>query len=465
LPRSHLNIVECLKTRRLNIEIDKKLKNISPEIYIQSNKNLRQIIDDYFYLGMINGLERKMIETKILLNKICYEIEAELKESCCLEFIASVYFFDDFENRLYLGASPNGIPGWNEAIESLDIIPGPNVASCGTSLYMKEPVIVSDTYTDVKWESFQWLARKYQIRTDWSVPFFYKGKSIGTFVLIAKEINQLSQKALELVTSKARELEEKLAEIQEDLYRIRNKIYKIEGIVDLDGKIEMVKSELSKTFEGWYREDIIHPADRFVVGEKLQKVIQNGGTVRTIYRTKNEYDETMLQGEWIPTEVTWQPVMDDDDDDEMIALRFVALLNTPDCKLYETENLPLQKYYKFHAVTDSSGHVITSVGTGLTEVLGIKPTAWMGTKKYVNIHPDDYDRAYAMLYRARDEKRITKSIHRFIGKDGKDVILELHFIPIINRIGMVTNIHAEVYQGTPECQKFEWLLKNMANSQ
>lgn len=463
MPRSHLNIVECLKTRRLNIEIDKKLRSIIPELYIQSNKNLRQIIDDYFNLGMINGLEKKMIETKILLNRICYQIEAELKESCGLEFIASVYFYDDRENRIYLGASPNGITGWNEAIESLIIIPGPNVASCGTALYLKEPVIVSDTYTDKKWEHFQGIARRFEIRTDWSVPFFYEGKPTGTFVLIAKEINRLSQKALELVTRKARELEDKLAGIQEDLYRIRNQIYKVEGIVDLDGKIEMVKSELTKTFEGCYCEDIIHPADRFTVLEKLQKVIKNGETVRLIYRIKNDYDETMLQGEWIPTEATWHPVLDDDA--EVIAFRFVALLNTPDCRLYEMKELPLQKYYKFHAETDSSGHVITSVGAGLTEVLGIKPTAWMGTKKYVNIHPDDYQRAYAMLYRARDEKRITKSVHRFIRPDGIHVTLELHFIPIINHIGNVTNIYAEVYQGTPECQKYEWLLKNKVNSQ
>nr|WP_263323115.1 PAS domain-containing protein [Neobacillus sp. Marseille-Q6967] len=451
-----LLIAKCIKTKRLNKEVDNLLKKLIPLIYCQSKKNIREIIDRYFECGIINGLEKKMVESKIIMNQICSEIETEIRDICGKEFIATVYIYDEENKHLYLGASPNGIPGWNEALESLEITPGPNVGSCGTALYYGTPVVVSDTYTDDKWEIFRDLVTKFEIRSDWSVPFYYEGKPVGTFVMVSREIQHPTKEALQLVINKARELEEKLAEIQNDLYRIRHRIFKIEGIVDLDGKIEMVKSELPQYLEGVNRKDFIHPADSLEVS-KLWERVKCGEKINHVYRVKKQYIEKDSEEEWIPVEVTWTPIIDDDG--EVIACQSVVLLDSPKCREYEKTKLHLKKFFKFHAVTDSSGFAITQVGEGIRNVLGIEPTAWMGIKKYVNIHPADVNQAYGALYRSRDEKKITSSVHRFIGKDGSVVTLELHFNPILDDNGNVTNIYVEIYQDTPRCQKFEMLAK------
>lgn len=449
-------MLECIKTKRLSDEIDQRLRELTPYLYNQSNKNLREIIDEYFNQGMIDGLERKMIETKILLNRICNEIEATLKNHSGAEFFASIYFYDDVENRLYLGASPNGMQSLNKAVESLTLSPSKNGTSCEALLYLGEPVIVSDTITDVRWENFRDLAKEFGIRTSWIVPLFYKNKPIGTFVLNASKFITPSNGEIELVIHKAKELQKKLAVIQEDLFRIRNQIYKVEGIVDLDGFLSMINSDFATTFEGQYRWDFIHPEDRKLAVDMWEKV-KKGETVHFLYRLKNLFPELGSNKEWVTAEFHWSPIMDDD---EVIAGRSVVLFNTPRC--IEKEEY-IDKYYKFTAITDSTGHVITYVSTGIKEILGIKPTAWMGVKKYVNLHPDDNDRVYATLNQARKLKNTTISVHRFIRPDGEIVTLEAHFSPMFDQTGKVTSMYCEFYQDTPSCQQFNWYINHQTN--
>jgi PAS domain S-box-containing protein len=47
---------------------------------------------------------------------------------------------------------------------------GPSEGSCGTSMYFKKPVIVSDIENDVLWEKYKSIAAKYGFKACWSVP-------------------------------------------------------------------------------------------------------------------------------------------------------------------------------------------------------------------------------------------------------------------------------------------------------
>jgi formate hydrogenlyase transcriptional activator len=57
---------------------------------------------------------------------------------------------------------------------------GPKGASCGTAVYRKEPVYVTDILTDPIWDDYRTLVLPYGIRSVWSRPLFTsEGKAEG----------------------------------------------------------------------------------------------------------------------------------------------------------------------------------------------------------------------------------------------------------------------------------------------
>src|SRR5215470_15544725 len=65
---------------------------------------------------------------------------------------------------------------------------GPNNASCGTAVYRREPVYVTDILNDPLWDDFRDLFLPYGIRSSWSRPLFTsEGKVLGTFAILYRE--------------------------------------------------------------------------------------------------------------------------------------------------------------------------------------------------------------------------------------------------------------------------------------
>ncbi len=65
---------------------------------------------------------------------------------------------------------------------------GPKGASCGTAVYRKKPVYVSDILTDPLWVDYRDLVSAYGIRSVWSRPLFTnEGKTLGTFAILYRE--------------------------------------------------------------------------------------------------------------------------------------------------------------------------------------------------------------------------------------------------------------------------------------
>jgi len=112
--------------------------------------------------------------------------------------------------------------------------------------------------------------------------------------------------------------------------------------------------------------------------------------------------------------------------------------------------------------TDPTGHVITYVSPEIKNVLGIEPTTWMGVKKYVELHPQDYDRAYRQLFKACKSKTSTTSVHRFKHKDGKWIIVEARFIPHLDPTDKLESIYIECYLNTDACKEFEIYIQDQA---
>jgi len=105
----------------------------------------------------------KRMSLRILLNYFLKGIQKIFPGMYC-----SVLTLDDDSLCVRLLAAP-GLPAiYAHAIDGLPI--GPAEGSCGTAMYSKETVIVSDIATDPRWKDHRDLALQFGLRACWSIP-------------------------------------------------------------------------------------------------------------------------------------------------------------------------------------------------------------------------------------------------------------------------------------------------------
>ncbi|BBM71094.1 PAS domain S-box protein [Rhodothermus marinus] len=109
-----------------------------------------------------------------LLDALCTAIEARLPDGICTILLLS-------KDRLYRGAS-HMPPEYGARIEKLEI--GPEVGSCGTAAFTKQPVWASDVFSDPRWAAYRELAERFNFRACWSYPIRNaRGEVLGTFAV------------------------------------------------------------------------------------------------------------------------------------------------------------------------------------------------------------------------------------------------------------------------------------------
>jgi formate hydrogenlyase transcriptional activator len=76
----------------------------------------------------------------------------------------------------------------------------PKGGSCGTAVYRREPVYVTDIVTDPIWDDYRDLMLPYDIRAVWSRPLFASdGKTLGSFAILYREVRSPSADDLQLI--------------------------------------------------------------------------------------------------------------------------------------------------------------------------------------------------------------------------------------------------------------------------
>jgi PAS domain S-box-containing protein len=145
--------------------------------------------------------------------------------------LCSVLLLDEDGQHVRHGAAPNLPEPYIKAIDGLSI--GPKTGSCGTAMYRREPVVVTDILEDSLWEAYRGVAELYGLRACWSTPILaHSGKALGSFAMYYREPRSPSAaeaSALELATHLAgiaierrlaREERERLRQAQADLAHI-----------------------------------------------------------------------------------------------------------------------------------------------------------------------------------------------------------------------------------------------------
>src|ERR1700676_3239080 len=163
---------------------------------------------------------------KEILETLVRVVEAQFAGLLC-----SVLLLDEDGLHVRHGAAPSLPEPYSKAIDGLCI--GPKAGSCGTAMYRREPVVVTDILQDPLWEPYRGLVEPYGFRACWSTPVLaHSGKALGSFAMYYREPRSPSAvetRALEMAThlagiaierKLAREERERLRQAQADLAHI-----------------------------------------------------------------------------------------------------------------------------------------------------------------------------------------------------------------------------------------------------
>src|SRR5260370_39872288 len=125
------------------------------------------------------------------------KVIARLVESQGKGLFCTIWLPDEQGNYLYCAAAPS-LPGFSDHVGRTEV--SPKGASCGTAVYRREPVYVTDILTDPSWDDYRHLMLPYGIRSVWSRPLFTSdGKVLGTFAILYREARSPGASDLQLI--------------------------------------------------------------------------------------------------------------------------------------------------------------------------------------------------------------------------------------------------------------------------
>src|SRR5882724_8735402 len=127
-----------------------------------------------------------------VLTIIAQLVEAQGKGTLC-----TIWLPDSDGSQLRCAAAPS-LPGFSAHVGPTLV--GPKGASCGTAVYRREPVYVTDILSDPLWDDYRELFEPYGICSVWSRPLFAAdGKVLGTFAILYREARSPDSTDLQLI--------------------------------------------------------------------------------------------------------------------------------------------------------------------------------------------------------------------------------------------------------------------------
>ena len=139
--------------------------------------------EEPFYAGQTRVLEMVAANAPLpeVLTNLVLLMEAQAEGMLC-----SILVLTADGMRVRHGAAPSLPEAYVKAVDGAPI--GPRNGSCGTAMYLKKPVVVTNVMTDPLWADYRDLAEICGLRACWSTPIFSpQGDVIGSFAMYRQE--------------------------------------------------------------------------------------------------------------------------------------------------------------------------------------------------------------------------------------------------------------------------------------
>src|ERR1700739_3033917 len=112
--------------------------------------------------------------------------------------LCSIFLLDEDSLHLRYGVAASLPEAYWAATDGICI--GPNVGSCGTAAYLRQPVFVSDIASDPRWVKYRGFALQSGLRAAWSTPIMsHDGKVLGTFCMYYREVRHPTPDDIQLI--------------------------------------------------------------------------------------------------------------------------------------------------------------------------------------------------------------------------------------------------------------------------
>ncbi len=140
--------------------------------------------EEFFRAGQSRVLEMIAADAPLadVLTSLVLLMEGQAEGLRC-----SILLLNRDGKRVRHGAAPNLPEAYVKAVDGAPI--GPRNGSCGTAMFTRRPVVVTDVMTDPLWADYRELAQICGLRACWSTPILSaQGDVLGSFAMRQQEI-------------------------------------------------------------------------------------------------------------------------------------------------------------------------------------------------------------------------------------------------------------------------------------
>ncbi|MGA2420608.1 MAG: sigma 54-interacting transcriptional regulator [Candidatus Acidiferrum sp.] len=183
-------------------------------------------------------------------------IIARLVESQGEGLSCTIWLPDEDGKYLHCAVAPS-LPGFCAHVGRTEICA--KGASCGTAVYRREAVYVTDILTEASWDDYRELMLPFGIRSVWSRPLFTsEGKVLGTFAILYREARSPGASDLRLIESAShitgiaieRHMKEQALQRERDRLRLLLEISNsVTSRLDLRQMVEALSTNLFKVMQ------------------------------------------------------------------------------------------------------------------------------------------------------------------------------------------------------------------------
>jgi PAS domain S-box-containing protein len=139
--------------------------------------------EEFFRAGQSRVLEMIAADAPLadVLTRLVLLMEGQAEGLRC-----SILLLNRDGKRVRHGAAPNLPEAYVKAVDGAAI--GPRNGSCGTAMYTRRPIVVTDVMTDPLWSDYRELARICGLCACWSTPILSaQGDILGSFAMYRQE--------------------------------------------------------------------------------------------------------------------------------------------------------------------------------------------------------------------------------------------------------------------------------------